>query len=264
MFKGEDLPWPYRVRQLSDRTSVIIESDRFGEAPHIYVVTGPKKAVIIDTGCNTAPLHEFLETLPFLEGKTFQVVNTHIHYDHIMGNYGFSVAPGRRRCRGICQGSKCRTFSENWKANSFQDMVGASILDYDVTDVCLQIGQLRLVAGSRIFLDEDHPTESESLEVLHTPGHTPDSISLYLPAENRLFSGDLIYPGSLFLHLPGSSLDDFRESLLKLRGFIACQPQGVVLSCGHITEELDAETLQVLCKVDERKSSLALEQGTSL
>jgi len=26
-------------------------------------------------------------------------------------------------------------------------MVGASILDYDVTDVCLQIGQLRLVAG---------------------------------------------------------------------------------------------------------------------
>ena len=26
-----------------------------------------------DTGCNTAPLHEFLETLPFLEGKTFQV-----------------------------------------------------------------------------------------------------------------------------------------------------------------------------------------------
>lgn len=74
--------------------------------------------------------------------------------------------------------------------------------------------------------------------------------------------------GSLFLHLPGSSLDDFRESLLKLRGFIACQPQGfnrwacllhrlwvrdqqqcllqgVVLSCGHITEELDAETLQV-------------------
>lgn len=103
-------------------------------------------------------------------------VNTHIHYDHIMGNYGFSVAPGRRRCRGICQGSKCRTFSENWKvgedalgvadlciqpvnvimclfwyvvcavplqANSLQDMVGASILDYDVTDVCLQIGQLR-------------------------------------------------------------------------------------------------------------------------
>ncbi len=42
-------------------------------------------------------------------------VNTHIHYDHIMGNYGFSVAPGRGRCRGICQGSKCRTFSENWK-----------------------------------------------------------------------------------------------------------------------------------------------------
>lgn len=56
-------------------------------------------------------------------------VNTHIHYDHIMGNYGFSVAPGRRRCRGICQGSKCRTFSENWKVG--EDALG-------VADLCVQ------------------------------------------------------------------------------------------------------------------------------
>lgn len=100
------------------------------------------------------------------------------------------------------------------QANSLQDMVGASILDYEVTDVCLQIGQLPefqcvwvwrstgnslpdtpeqwstgfgtticskdwLDEGSRVYLDEDHPTERESLEVLHTPGHTPDSISLW-------------------------------------------------------------------------------------
>ena len=38
MFKGGDLPWPYRVRQLSDRTSVIIESDRFGALMWYYQV----------------------------------------------------------------------------------------------------------------------------------------------------------------------------------------------------------------------------------
>lgn len=262
-----------------------------------------------------------------------------------MGNYGFSVAPGRRRCRGICQGSKCRTFSENWKVG--EDALGVADLCVQPVNVfvlircvccsasgelvtrygwCIHFGLWRdrclpanwtvaagrrsvvsvehqsrqicqahsrilhefqivwvwrsagnslpdtpeqwstfevsarqsacskdwLDEGSRIFLDEDHPTERESLEVLHTPGHTPDSISLwpccapeawvlqvlrashhvdlrwfsaapeaafgvfvidvciffpkterlmgacgvrYLPAENRLFSGDLIYPG---------------------------------------------------------------------
>lgn len=32
--------------------------------------------------------------------------------------------------------------------------------------------------GTRIYLNEEDPTEQESLEILHTPGHTPDSISL--------------------------------------------------------------------------------------
>eukprot|EP00913_Durusdinium_trenchii_P009390 g8825.t1 len=135
------VPWPFRVRNLSTRTLVIVEQDRFGEAPHIYVVLGPKKAVIIDTGCNTACLREFLETLPQLEGKEFQVVNTHIHYDHIMGNYGFSG----KRCR-ICQGSRSPAFSQNWQVNSLQDMVGASILTFSVTDW--------LDEGARIYLDE--------------------------------------------------------------------------------------------------------------
>ncbi|CAL1163472.1 unnamed protein product [Cladocopium goreaui] len=250
-----DRPWPFEVHQLSQRTLVIIESDRFGELPHIYAVLGPKKAIIIDTGCNTASLRDFLETLSCLEGKEFQVVNTHIHYDHIMGNYGFSMA-SQRRCRGICQGSRSRAFSENWKANSLQDMVGASILDFAVTDW--------LDEGARIYLNDDEPTDEESLEILHTPGHTPDSISLYLPAENRLFSGDLIYPGSLFLYLPGSSLEDFRESLHKLRAFIASKPEGLLLSCGHIDPELPAKALEVLRKVDLPEiTSPASVPGTS-
>lgn len=254
MQMDSDRPWPFEVHQLSERTLVIIESDRFGELPHIYVVLGPKKAVIIDTGCNTASLHDFLVTLSCLEGKEFQVVNTHIHYDHIMGNYGFSMA-SQRRCRGICQGSRSRVFSENWKANSLQDMVGASILDFAVTDW--------LDEGARIYLNDEEPTDEESLEILHTPGHTPDSISLYLPAENRLFSGDLIYPGSLFLYLPGSSLEDFCQSLQKLRVFIARKPEGLLLSCGHIDPELPAKTLEELYKLlDDMKQGSAQGRPT--
>merc|ERR1712060_602221 len=92
-----------------------------------------------------------------------------------------------------------------------------------------------LEEGQRIYLNEEAPSSAESLEVLYTPGHTPDSISLYLPAENRLFTGDLIYPGSIYLFLPGSRLEEFEASLASLRTFTASLPPGVTLACGHIT-----------------------------
>ncbi len=39
---------------------------------------------------------------------------------------------------------------------------------------------------------------SIALEVLHTPGHSPGSLSLYLPgAEHRIFSGDTLFQGSI-------------------------------------------------------------------
>lgn len=238
-FKGRE--WPFEVKRLTDRTMVIVEIDRFGEAPHIYVVQGKRKAVIIDTGCGTADLREFLWTLPELDGLEFQVVNTHVHYDHIMGNHSFCGAGGTSLCSEclcICQGARDRGFSENWTETSLQASVGAKIRNFTVTDW--------LEEGHKIYLDDDMPSEDEALEVIYTPGHTPDSISMYLPVENRLFTGDLIYPGSLYLFLPGSKLDEFEQSLAKLRSFIERCPRGLVLSCGHITPALPARKLEEL------------------
>jgi len=234
-------PWPFRVQRLSERTLVAVELDRFGEQPHIYVVRGPRKAVVIDTGCNTANLFDFLSSLPELDGLEFQVVNTHVHYDHIMGNHAFCGPAGsslRPQCRGICQGARDRRFSQNWRETSLQSSVGASIRGFCVTQW--------LEEGEKIYLNEEVPSDEEALEVLFTPGHTPDSIALYLPVENRLFTGDLIYPGSIFLFFLGSSLEEFEQSLGKLQRFAAEKPPGLTLSCGHITPSLPAQQLDEL------------------
>ncbi len=59
------------------------------------------------------------------------------------------------------------------------------------------------------------------LEVLHTPGHSPGSVSLYLPGDNaRLFSGDTLFQGSIGrTDLWGGSFDQemrsIRETLLQ-------------------------------------------------
>jgi glyoxylase-like metal-dependent hydrolase (beta-lactamase superfamily II) len=54
-----------------------------------------------------------------------------------------------------------------------------------------------------------------TLEVLHTPGHSPGGVSLYLPGENqRIFSGDTLFQGSIGrTDLWGGSLEEILRSI---------------------------------------------------
>lgn len=54
-----------------------------------------------------------------------------------------------------------------------------------------------------------------SLDVLHTPGHSPGSVSLHLPGENhRILTGDTLFQGSIGrTDLWGGSLEDILQSI---------------------------------------------------
>ncbi len=55
------------------------------------------------------------------------------------------------------------------------------------------------------------------LEVLHTPGHSPDHIILYDHARRIAFTGDLVFKGSIGrVDLPGSSPDEMVSSLKRI------------------------------------------------
>jgi len=54
------------------------------------------------------------------------------------------------------------------------------------------------------------------IEIIHTPGHTPGSISIRVG--NDLFCGDLLFKGAMGrTDLPGGALDDMKNSLKKIR-----------------------------------------------
>ena len=74
------------------------------------------------------------------------------------------------------------------------------------------------------------PLNIRHLKVLHTPGHSPDSVSLWEPDRNRLFAADLIYPGALYAHIPGSSLKDYQQTVSRLLDIL---PVNVSILCGH-------------------------------
>jgi glyoxylase-like metal-dependent hydrolase (beta-lactamase superfamily II) len=55
------------------------------------------------------------------------------------------------------------------------------------------------------------------LKILHTPGHSPGSISLYLPDQKVLFTGDLVFKGGIGrTDLPGGDGALLKESLQRL------------------------------------------------
>ena len=95
---------------------------------------------------------------------------------------------------------------------------GAPVYAYDAA-----IADVPLADGDRI------PVDGLDVEVLHTPGHSTDSVSFWLPRERSVLTGDTILgrrSSTLF-----GSLADFLDSAERLRGL--CPDEPVTLLPGH-------------------------------
>lgn len=56
-----------------------------------------------------------------------------------------------------------------------------------------------------------------TLKVIHTPGHSPGHCCFYEPDRKYLYSGDLIYHGCLDAFYPATDLQQFFQSVRKVR-----------------------------------------------
>jgi len=68
------------------------------------------------------------------------------------------------------------------------------------------------------FLAEgDVSVNQLNMDVIYTPGHSPGSISLYLPETKMLFTGDLLFKGGVGrTDLPGGNGSQLKESIKSL------------------------------------------------
>ena len=68
-------------------------------------------------------------------------------------------------------------------------------------------------------------------EILHTPGHTPGSLCIYLPEQKLLLAGDTLFAGSIGrTDLPGG---DDRQILRSIHGRLMVLPQETFVIPGH-------------------------------
>jgi glyoxylase-like metal-dependent hydrolase (beta-lactamase superfamily II) len=135
-----------------------------------------------------------------------QLILTHSHPDHLGAARAIRRASG---CRVLAHGAE-RGWIEDTELQErerpvpgFRTLVGGPV----AVDT-------PLLGGETVTVDR-----SLSLQVLHTPGHSPGSISLWCPEERALFSGDaVLVPGDLPI------FDDYGAVVDSLQRLAAMRP----------------------------------------
>jgi len=70
------------------------------------------------------------------------------------------------------------------------------------------------------------------IDVLFTPGHSPGHVTYAIPDQGALFSGDVLFKGSVGrVDLPGGDWDTLLESI---RGLVEGYPEETVVHPGHM------------------------------
>jgi glyoxylase-like metal-dependent hydrolase (beta-lactamase superfamily II) len=218
-------------------------SDLYLQATASAIVTS-KGTVIIDT----LPFpQETREMLRFLKRRSkrdiFYVILTHHHSDH---TYGTCFLPGQVLAHEYCRRTLARYGERILRADQAQNPELADVR-VQLPEVVFEHGTLSLHVGKK------------TVTLLHTPGHSSDSISVYVREDKVLFAGDLVMPVP---YIVGGDRQAMRASLqqigdLQLDNIV--QGHGSVLLRGEIAEALKTNALYL--DTIEAKVQAALDEG---
>ena len=151
-----------------------------------------REAMVIDPGDDISRIQALIAQHQL---TVKQIVITHAHIDHVGGAMKLKAATGAPIL-----------LNQN-------DYALLKMLD-------VQASWLGMKPPGDVSIDESLEdgakltTGSIQSQILHTPGHTEGSICVYIPAEQKLISGDTLFAGSIGrTDLPGGSFDKIMSSL---------------------------------------------------
>lgn len=193
-----------QVQLIDGDTFVIRQSVRTNfEAPFLYLLFGKDRALLIDSGAGGLKVRPTVDRL-IREWQTSHggrpvrlvVAHSHSHGDHHAGDSEFAARPDT-------------------------EVVGLKPEEvaafFHVAKWPQDIGHIDL--GGRV------------LDIVPTPGHEPAHIMVYDARTKLLFSGDMLYPGRLYV--PVNQFAVFRDSADRLAAFARTHPIRALLGA-HI------------------------------
>lgn len=160
---------------------------------YIIVDEESKETMVVDPA---GDVDKIVEMIDILEGKLKYIYLTHCHGDHIGG-----VSELKERLGG-------KILIHRIDSEGLND-VNINLGDY------VGVGMITLDADSRV--DDGDLIHLGNLEfrIIHTPGHTAGSTSLYCEKEKFLISGDTLFRGTWGrTDLPTSNFEDIIDSIV--------------------------------------------------
>lgn len=196
----------------------------FAENTYFYIDDHSKSGFLIDPGAQAGLIYDTIVR----NGWTIEkILLTHGHFDH----FGAAELLRERLVAPIyIYPEDARYLTDpflNLSGNTGNPLTVPHYEDLYDGEI------IRLKANSGFYL-----------KVIHTPGHTPGSVTYYAPDENAAFVGDLLYEhGPGLTHFPGGNRKVLEESIVNK---IFTLPDNTVLLSGHSSPITVAQEKQLL------------------
>jgi glyoxylase-like metal-dependent hydrolase (beta-lactamase superfamily II) len=225
-------PW-FEIYKVAPQTFAIYEPHQ-SEETIAYLLVGTKQAVLFDTGMGIASIHKIVRQLT---SRPVVVLNSHTHDDHVGNNWEFPFVFGMET-----------DFTKKNAKGSVEDAQA----EVAPTEICGELPKgfdpktyrtkpwhisIWIRDGFKVNLG------GRTVEVIATPGHTPDAISLIDRENGLLFTGDTYYPAPIWLYRPETDLDAYYTSIKKLA---ALAPQVKMVLGAHNVPVAQPEVLPEL------------------
>jgi hydroxyacylglutathione hydrolase len=170
---------------------------------------GSREGLVVDPGDNIEDILEIVRR----HGLTVKaIVITHAHIDHIGGAQKLKQATGAP----VYMNPNDAALQKMLDAQA--SWLGMETPEHVEIDVAAKDGDTLLVGTSEFH-------------VLHTPGHTQGSISLWIPSQTKLVAGDTLFRDSIGrTDLPGG---DGRQIIRSIHEKLMPLPEETVVIAGH-------------------------------
>jgi len=196
----------YAVEAIDENTYIIGEP-RSSQYNSSYLIIGSDKAILLDAGSGERPesIPNMKEMAESLTGKPVTLMLSHFHVDHIgdLDEFEGIVMIDLPYLRTRIQDPKPKiTESSSVHASFLETVIGArdiKVLDWIKPNDYINLG-------------------GRKLQILSTPGHTFESLTLVDHENGYVFTGDFMYQhlGGFVLFLPGSDLSVYVETIASL------------------------------------------------
>ena len=201
----------FKVEKLPNNVYAIMEPYHFQEVIS-YLIIGSRASVLLDTGAGIGNIAEIVSSL--YSGEII-VLNSHVHFDHVGDNHRFSKVLVYNHPVAIARLKRGYTSAELTPHARLSLFTPDKIGDFDPK-------KYNILPSKPIPVEDGHIIDlgNRRLRIIHTPGHSPDSIMLLDADAAVLFTGDSYYPGPLYCHYEGdfygaSNLSDYAGSMKK-------------------------------------------------